>query len=388
MEKKEKKKLPKGITQRADGLYMGRFQYQGTVYPPIYDRKLKVVEQKLNDLRYEVTHQLYAADSKVTMDEWFEIWLKDYRGIRVKAGTKENYRDTYNARIRPTLGKMRVTAIQIDHVQRLYNQMAEKGYSQGSIRLVSVVLHGMLDQALKSGIVSKNVVTLTTLPKAKEKKDIIALSEEEQRIFMKYTEQHSRFARMYQTALSTGMRIGEIRGLRWEDVDFENNLIHVSATLKYTKENGYFDDTPKTRTSKRDIPMIGVCCEVLKKQLSEQTQKKDLAGSYWVPYDGLETLVFTQDNGKPIGKEAISRDMGHMLTGIRSEGYEIPEFTFHTLRHTFATRGLEKGIPMKVMQTLLGHATLAMTSDLYSHVLPETQAKEMQKLEEIFDNDC
>lgn len=378
------KQLPKGIVQRADGLYMGRFQFEGEIYPPIYDKDLKVVEKKLNDLRYEVTHQMYTRNSKVTLDEWFEIWLTEYRKVRVKLGTQEVYRNTYNARISPVLGKKRITSIRMEQIQKLYNTLAEKNYAEGSIKLVGVILYGMFKQAMKSGIVGKNPVAMATIPKAKERKERIALTVEEQKIFQDYAVKYSEYYRLFILALCTGMRNGEIRGLCWSDVDFKNRIIHVTGTLKYIKGVGHYKETPKTKTSKRDIPMLGICYDLLKEQQEIQYNQRLQADVEWKPLEGLGEVVFTTNNGKPVYRERVTSEILKIIRRIHSDGIEFPDITFHVLRHTFATRGLEQGIALKTMQSILGHTTLAMTSDLYSHVLPTTKAKEMEKMEAVF----
>lgn len=378
------KVLPRGIIQRADGLYMGRFQYEGESYPPIYGKDWREVERKLNDLRYEVTHQMYSIKSKLTLDEWFDIWLKEYRGIRVKEGTKENYRNAYNGRIKPVLGKKRVTSIRMEQIQRLYNKMAEENYATETIKATAVLLYGMFKQAEKVGLVSKNVAALATIPKAKGSKERVALTVEEQALFQEYVKKYSKFPHIYLVALCTGMRNGEVRGLTWDDVDFEKRIIHITGTLKYIKGKGTYRDDPKTKTSKRDIPMLNYCYDLLMEEKRIQDEEKDLAGTYWMPYQNLENLVFTKNNGQPISREMVTADMNRIFEHIKKEGQHLPQFTFHALRHTFATRGLEQGIDLKVMQTILGHTSLSMTSDLYSHVLPTTKSKEMEKLEEIF----
>ena len=119
MIERKKLRLPRGITQRRDGLYIGRFQYEGEIYPPVYGRTIRETERKLNELKYEVTHQAYTPKSRVTMDEWFKTWLNEYRGIRIKEGTKETYRNTYNARIHPVLGDKRLTSVRVEHIQKL-----------------------------------------------------------------------------------------------------------------------------------------------------------------------------------------------------------------------------------------------------------------------------
>ena len=243
---KNGKKLPKGISQRADGLYMGRFQYEGELYPAIYDKDLKVVVKKLNDLRYEATHQMYAQSSKVTVEIWFEQWMKDFRGIRIKPGTKEVYRNTYNAHIMPVLGKKRVTSIRMEQIQRLYNDMAAKDYAEGTIKLVSVILFGMFKQAVKSGLIVKNPVAMATIPKAKERKERVVLTAEEQKQFLTYAQKHSQYCSLFQLALYTGMRNGEVRGLRWSDIDFNKKIIHITATLKHLQELVHYIETPTT----------------------------------------------------------------------------------------------------------------------------------------------
>lgn len=378
------KALPKGISQRKDGLYMGRFQYEGDIYPTIYDKDLKALERKLNDLRYEVTHQMYMKNSKVTVGEWFDTWMQDYRGIRIKPGTQEVYRNTYNAHIKPALCKKRVTSIRMEQIQKIYNDMATKNYAEGTIKLVGVIMYGMFKQAEKSGLISKNPAAMATIPKAKERGVRIALTAEEQTQFQAYAKQYSKYYGLFLLALCTGMRNGEVRGLSWRDIDFEKGVIHVTGTLKYVKGIGHYKGTPKTKTSKREIPMLGVCRELLEIQKQKQHEQKQLAGKWWQPLIGLEDLVFTSADGKPVSREKVTSELNKILHKLQADHISIPEFTFHALRHTFATRGLEQGVPLRIMQALLGHTTLAMTSDLYSHVLPTIKAREMEKMEAVF----
>ena len=180
------------------------------------------------------------------------------------------------------------------------------------------------------------------------------------------------------------MRNGEVRGLTWADIDFEKKEIHVTGTIKYIKSRGHYRDTPKTKTSRRTIPMLGVCCDMLMHQKEKQDETKKLVGVLWKPLEGLEELVFTTNEGKPITRDRVTADLKRCIKDMEENGTDIPVFTFHTLRHTFATRGLECGIDLKSMQCILGHATFAMTADLYSHVLPNTKLKEMEKLEMVF----
>ena len=365
---------------------MGRFQYKGEKYPPIYGKSIKEVEKKLNDLRYEATNQIYTQETKITVEEWFKIWLEEYRN-NISLGTKDTYTNTFNSHIKPVLGKKRVTTVSAFQIQQLYNNMAKKDFAHGTIKLTSSVLYGLFEQARKVEMVKKNVVSLATISNGKEPKERIALTLEEQKQFMDSIQRNSEYRSIFLLALCTGMRNGEVRGLCWSNVDFENKVIYVTGTLKYIKDVGHYKGKTKSVSSKRDIPMLGVCYELLKEQKQKQEEQKKHAEEYWNPIEGLEDLVFTDNSGRLVSKEKVTKELNDTLGLMEAQGKtNIPHFTFHTLRHTFATRGLENGIPLKIMQTLLGHKTLAMTADLYSHVLPETKEKEMQKMEEVFKN--
>ncbi len=218
----------------------------------------------------------------------------------------------------------------------------------------------------------------------KAKKEIRAMSVEEQGIFLAYAKE-SFYFNLYQVGLGTGMRSGELRALEWSDVDFKNKEIHVTGTLKFYKDKGYMKDSPKTSSSERTIPMLDKVYDVLKKQRKRQAEFRLALGEQWKTGDGLENLVFTtpynrKGYGQPISHSALNTDLKRIVERINKDEIIFEKITPHTLRHTFATRGLENGIPPKVMQELLGHSSITMTLDIYSHVLPDTKAQEIQKI--------
>lgn len=383
------KELPKGITQRPDGRYMGRFTYSGERYT-LYNIDLKKLIKEMNDLRYEVEHGLYAKESNVSVQSWFDTWMRDYKKGSVKYGTYTNYQKVYDLYIKKQFGKKKLCDIRPEHVQRLYNNLQSDGYSHKTISLVAIVLGGMFKQAYKNQMIQRNPVELATIPRStgKRKKEISVLSKENQKIFREYAAE-SPYYKLYMVALGTGMRAGELRALEWKDIDFKEKIIHVTGTLKYIKGEGYRKDLPKTRTSERDIPMLNEVAVLLKHQKKEQAELKLSLGEKWKPEAGLENLVFTSGYhrigfGVPISNGALNTDMEKIVQQIRTKHESFPDITPHTLRHTFATRGLENGIPPKVMQELLGHTSITMTLDIYSHVLPDTKALEIQKIANIF----
>lgn len=154
----------------------------------------------------------------------------------------------------------------------------------------------------------------------------------------------------------------------------KQNVIHVRRTLKYIEGKGYFEDTPKTRTSTRDIPLTAAITEHI------EAQRK-----YWgFKVVRMDQYLFCNENGDPISRERIQGEIDRIIKRIKSDGYDFPRITSHVFRHTFATRAIEAGMPPQVLKTILGHSSLAMTMDLYSHVLPDTKADEMQKIANVF----
>jgi integrase len=208
------------------------------------------------------------------------------------------------------------------------------------------------------------------------------LSREEQQLFLTVAQQYH-YGYVYELALSTGMRSGEIRGLEWKDIDFQNRVIHVRGTLVQNRY-GFYKDLPKTSSSYRDIPMIDNVYHLLKERRINQMEKKLLLGPDWKPLDKLENLVITTDTGKPLGKTYLNNGIKTIIKRIEKSGQTFAYISFHGLRHSFATRCIENGMEPQVLKVILGHAKLAITMDLYAHVLPDTKVKEMQKISGLF----
>lgn len=377
------KTLPKGIRQRKDGRYEGRFTYRGENYT-LYNTNLRLLQKDLADKRYEVEHGLYAKETSLTVDSWFVAWMENYKKNTVKYGTYKLYLDEYRTYIKNTLGKKRLKDVRSEHIQKLLNEMACK-YSRNTVNLVRVILNSMYKQAVKNGMVYRNPVENTFIKKEKGEKEMSVMSVEEQKLFLRYAKE-SQYYVVYVVALGTGMRNGEIRALRWTDVDFDKKVIHVNGTLKYIAkaENKYVIDSPKSASSRRDIPMLEHIMNTLKEHRKQQLTMRMLLGNKWRPQVGLENLVFTGRFGRCVTETALYNDMRDIGDKIRADGHMFGEFHPHSLRHTFATRGLEQGIPPKVMQEILGHTSITMTMDIYSHVLPDKKAEEMGKLAVLF----
>lgn len=369
------RELPKGIRQRKNGTYEGRVAYEGKRYN-LYGDTVTEVKKKMTDLKYKLEHGLHGEASKMTLDQWFSIWMNQYKKNNVKIGTVLSYESYYKYYIQASLGKKKIVSIRGEHIQKLYNDLCNQGMEISSIKIASAILNGCMKQALKNGLIEKNPVSAATLPKEKEKKQRRVLTMEEQRIFMEYARKRKSFLYyFFELALRTGMRNGELRGLKLVDIDKKNNVIHVNRTLKYETRMGFFEDTPKTSSSKRDIPLTEEIMRIIEEQ-------KYFWGKTNV-FD-RERYLFCDEDGGPISRERVQREIGRIIKNINDDGIGFEHFTPHCFRHTFATRAIEAGMQPQTLKSILGHTTLSMTMDLYSHVLPTTKAREMELIEDVF----
>ncbi len=392
----KERRLPKGISKRADGRYQGRFTFQGERYT-LYDRDIKALQKKMADVRYEMEHGIYVDAKNMTLNTFFETWLSEIKENTVKENTISVYMEIYKVHIAPTLGKLQVSSINKLMIQRLLNTMGRNGLSANTQAKTKAILYSIFKEAMENRMISYNPCENITIRRDKTERRV--LTYEEQQIFLEAI-RGSRYEMLCILGLSTGLRIGELSGLRWSDLDFENRTLTVERTYIYlhdVKKHQMRDvfHSPKTKTSCRTIKLLDSTLELLKKHKDKQDKEKAALGDGWQPVEDGEDLVFTTKNGKPVRGINVAETLDNYVKSINRkeeklaarEGREpviFERITPHTLRHTFATRAFESGIPPKVVQQILGHSSLEMTMDLYTHVTEDVQAREIEKLAMFF----
>lgn len=381
MKDRNGEELPKGISIKKNG-YEGRFQYQREKYW-VNDSELKTCVKKLNNLRYEVEHSLYTKKTNYTVDQWFIIWIREYKSLSSKEGTVQVYEDSYRNYIKKMLGSKKIKDISSVLIQKLYNDLFRNGYSTNTIEIVASVINGMYKQALRNKMIQDNPASLATIPRNNTiKKERRVMSSLEQNLLLDYAKGTVHY-NLYLLSLATGMRSGEVRGLEWSDVDFKKKTIHVTGTLIYV--NGkYKRTTPKTLTSNRNIPMLDSVATMLKQQKQLLSELKLQLGDSFQPKKEFANLIFYNEHGDPINRDRYRKVLNSIIKKINQDGHVFPGISPHTFRHTFATRCIEQGMKPNTLKTILGHSKLSMTMDLYAHVMPDDKSDEMQKIAFLF----
>lgn len=384
------KELGNGIIQKKNGRYEARYVNRFGKRVSISGNDLKDVKKRYNEALYENDKQINLKEH-ISLDEWYKKWMNVYKYDTIRENTKRYYNVVYSKHISPYLGNFKLTDITQYQIKKLIKELQKKGYHYETCNKVRVLMIDIFNKAIINEYVRKNPAKGISL-KRNEDVDRRVLSQEEQTIFFDCSK-GTFYDNLFVTAVSTGMRIGELAALRWKDIDWNNKVIHVTRTLVYQK---YENDThkefhfekPKTKTSNRDIPINRQCEIALKKQFLQKSvvsTKQPITKN--IGKDYLD-LLFTTKFNTPLNSQIVCDAIKKIIDEInltRDYVDEMDLFSAHCFRHTFATRCFEAGIQPKTVQTYLGHATLQMTMDLYTSVMPKQLNKEMDRISDVFD---
>ena len=329
------------------------------------------VRQKLTKAIADRDGGLIFDAGTLSLREYLDMWLNDSVRDTVKQRTLENYEYVSRVHLTPVLGGMRLQAITPAHIQGLYRSRLDSGLSGRTVKLIHTVLNKSLKQAIRYGLIARNPCEAVTPPRAK-KKDVKALSPEEAKRFLQVSK-GERLEALYVLAVTAGLREGELLGLRWQDVDLEAGTLSVRQQLTRTKDGLSF--TSPKRNKSRMVRLTVLALKVLKRHNVAQEQERLKAGSLWQEAG----LVFTTRIGTPLDVSNLT--YGSFRPLLERAG--LPRIRIHDLRHTFATLLLSKGTHPKIVQEMLGHATISQTIDTYSHVLPDMQEGAVASMESV-----
>ena len=372
------KELGKGISQRKeDGLYIARFTNRFGKRQVISDKTYNGIQKKLREAIVADEKAINVINSNMTLDEWYDKWINTCKK-NCRNNTKETYAKHYK-RIKNALGWRKLNKLNLVVMQDAINELRTDNERKNSKK----ILVDMLEKAVASDLIPKNVAKqITTEITKEEKKPRRVLTVKETEIFLAEAES-TFYYNLFVVALETGMRIGELSGLQWEDIDYKEKVVHVRHSMTYFSKDGKYQfELHPTKTNKglRDIPLTSKAIIALRQQYFI---KQTLVNSGKEPLKGFENLVFVSKNNKPTTQFLVSECIGGILKRIHKNNPDLvfEKITPHCFRHTFATRWLEAGVPIKTVSAMLGHSQLQLTTDLYMHVTQDSLFKGLEQFE-------
>lgn len=392
--------LKKGEYQRTNGTYAYRWTDGKGKRHEVYARDLDDLRAKEKEIDADTNEGLKVEARYVIINEMYDLWEQLKRGI--KDNTFENYKYMYNTFVRPSFGKKRIQTLKKSDVKIFYNYLADQRCLQAStIDSIHTVLHQVLDMAVDDKYIRNNPSdkALKELKQSHvfktEKRRALTIAEQE--LFLNYlrnNETYSHWYPIFAVMLGTGMRVGEITGLRWCDIDIDNGVIDINHTLVYychrheVELNGcYFNiNTPKTKASNRKIPMIESVKEAF---LMEKANQEKTGIKCSAVIDGYSDFIFVNRNGKTQHQGTLNKAIRRIIRDCNDEvllndenaTVLLPHFSCHSLRHTFSTRMCEAGINVKVIQDTLGHQDISTTMNIYTDATKEMKKQEFESLD-------
>jgi integrase len=351
------------IFKRANGRWVAMISLEGGKRKTLYGASRQDAQRKLAAAQRDAEAGLPVISARQTVGQYLAGWLETIEPT-MEYPTWKRHREYVELHIAPNIGRLRLRELTAQHIERLYADRLATGLSSTTVNHLHTTLHKALSQAERQGLVARNVTDLVDPPRMAET-EIHPLTPQQVRILLSALD-GQRLEALYVVALATGMRQSELLGLRWADVDLDARpmgLIRVRAQLSRVKGVWTWKE-PKTKRSRRQIALPASVVETLRRHRVRQHEERLRLGAAWQDHD----LVFCTGVGGPLQGTYTLRLLVKFL-----EAAGLPRIRFHDLRHTAATLLLSARVNPKVVSEMLGHATVAITLDIYSHVLPDMQ---------------
>lgn len=376
------KELGKGLGQRKDKYYYAKYSYHGKKGQQSFHTLVEAKNWRQEQL-YLCRHpELRTATSPdMTVDAWFNRWLKDVVGNRAP-NTLRNYRERYEHNVQPFIGSMLLRDVKPMDCQMILNAM-EIDYAGSTIRQTYMTMGTFFKSAKDNGFIDRHPMDGVRYTKpVRAVDDIHFLTVDEQKRFLEAAKGSHNYAQ-YALILETGLRTGEMIGLTWDAIDWEKHTLTVNKTLEYRHKQGVWRaGPPKTESSYRTIPLTDTAYDILREIYDTREYRKESKD--------LSTVLTFMDRKTGQKRKLVMRDLVFInwRTGMpaKNSSYDthlyklcddagIERFCMHALRHTYATRAIESGMQPKVLQKLLGHASITTTMNRYVHVTDDSMKK-------------
>ena len=366
------KRRPQGdgtIRKRSDGrwearIIIGHKNDGSPMYKSAFAKTQKSALKQLHQLIDLYRDVDLTEDSRMTLGEWLDKWLDEYMIFTVRESTLDSYRAMVKNQVMPFIGSKQISSLTTADMQKFYNKIKKEGrirphpihgktLADSMVRGVHMMLHEALDAAVKERLLAKNPTNGTTVPKCNYPEKQI-LGDNQLETFLEAIKGHEYWCDFFYVEVMTGLRRGEICGLKWQDINFEENKLQVKRSVSVKKGGGVSIGETKTETGVRCIQMPPSVAELLK-------SKRQTAITEWVFPHFLHPE-------QPISPASAYRKLKVILKNA-----ELPQIRFHDLRHTFATHATQGGVDPKTLAVILGHTNASFTLDTYTHVTSDMQ---------------
>ena len=354
----------------SDGKYVASITLPGGKRKVFYGKTRVEANSKLQAAQRNVQDGFPLPPQRLVIGKYMERWLEESAKPTLRPETYRSYTSMVRLHITPELGRRPLARLTAQDIQVLLNQKLDSGLSPRTVQYIHAILRRALGQAERWGMIPRNTARLVSPPRV-PKANIQPLSPVEAKKLLAAVRGH-RLEALYTVALAVGLRQGEALGLRWTDLNLEAGTLTVKVSLqKY--EGEFVLAEVKTEKSRRTMRLPEICATALRTHQVRQRTERERIGAAW---GNSWDLVFTEEDGSPLSRFAVSMRFKRLL---KREG--ISKHRFHDLRHTAATLLLAQGVPLRVLQELLGHSQLATTADIYTHVLPVLMADAAAKMD-------
>jgi len=334
-------------------------------------------EKRLREVLTEIDKGIFVKPGKATLGEYLKSWLMDYCRPNLSPRTLELYSYICEKHVLPTLANIPLIDLRPQHLQRLYAEKVSDGLSNRTVQLIHITLHKALKNAVKTGLLVRNITESVDTPKV-QRREMHVMSETDLHLFLEYAKDTPYYALFY-TSLFTGMRRAELLALRWSDIDLELCQLSVTRSMQYVRgaaqENRISFREPKTAKSRRLIALSPSTVITLREHKAKQA---DLRQSLGYPLLSDNDLAFSHYDGSPLLPNSVTHAWVKLVRRCGLHGIRL-----HDARHTHASLLLKQGVHPKIVQERLGHGSIQITLDTYSHVVPGLQQAAANKFDDI-----
>ena len=342
-------------------------------------RTVRGTKREAEALLVQILHQrengVDMAPGRVTLGEFLDKWLSSHAEPNTAPKTFIRYEQLIRVHLKPALGGVLLAKLRPLQVQDAYNEIKAKGLSNRTVLHCHRVLRQALQHAVKWGLLARNPTDAVDAPRPK-RFEVNALRPDQARLLQEAADE-SRYGPLVRAALTTGLRQGELLGLRWKDVELDAGVLSVRQTCQWLPGKGFVFGEPKSRKSLRAVTLPASVVDALRRHRAAQLEERLAAGPAYVDRD----LVFADPVGRPTHISTLRKYWLALTAAIGLNGLR-----FHDLRHTHASLLLQQGVHAKVVSERLGHATTAITMDIYSHVAPGLQVDAARRFDEVLAN--